>query len=165
MAFSDLLEFGLNLLIPGGGPQAGISAGAKLFGAVTGEQAAIEAGQIAGGEFVAASQTAAARRTAGRVQALEMAAGKNRVQTVIQTVNPAGQIVKQIIKKGRPFIMANDFTIARRVIKLAAQAAARIPKKRVPQGISAQITHAVKDKVLKQIVNGENGEGTVIRTG
>jgi len=92
-------------------------------------------------------------------QAIRQLQGKNRVQTTIQTINPQGQVIRQQVVQGRPFLMQKDFTIAKRVIKLAAQAAARIPKKRVQEGIGAQITRAVKQKVLSNVVNGHNGNG------
>jgi len=126
------------------------------IGAATGDPGLARAGSIAAGQFVQAGQFAAQEVQAGQIAALR---GKNRVMTTIQTINPAGQVIKSVTRQGRPFLMQKDFTIAKKVIKLAAQAAARIPKKRVVEGIGAQITRAVKQKVLSTVINGHNGNG------
>lgn len=128
----------------------------QTVGAVTGDFELAQMGALAAGQPVAAAGFAQQRVVAGQIAAV---AGKNRVMTTIQTINPQGQVIKSVTRMGRPFLMQKDFTIAKRVIKLAAQAAARIPKKRVIEGIGAQITRAVKQKVLQTVVSGNGGNG------
>lgn len=77
---------------------------------------------------------------------------KNTVRTVVQTINPAGQVIRQEIFPGRPFLMQKDFTIAKRVIKLAAKAHGKIPRRTVKQSDTSKINEAIKDKVLRTVV-------------
>ncbi len=156
MAFWDLIQTGLSLV---GGPIAGIQAGLSTFAGLQGSQEAVQTAQIARGDLEAVAQSQNIIQTQRDIRTLQ---GKNRVQTVIQTINPAGKVIKTVTQAGRPFLMQKDFTIAKRVIKLAAAAAARIPRKRVQEGIGAQITRAVKQKVLSTIVNGGNGNGKAL---
>lgn len=73
---------------------------------------------------------------------------KNISITTVQTINPAGQIVKQVVLAGKPFLMRKDFVTAKRVIKAIRKAGTKIPKVSVPQSKTKQLTDAVMDKAL-----------------
>ncbi len=136
------------------GVAAGAGAGASLanlFGVGgTDPNAAAVAGLVAGpivGPLVAGAATQ--RRM------------KNIVITRIQTIDPAGNMVKEEIKRGAPFLMARDFMIAKKVFKATARAAARIPRRTVKQSKAAQIEEAIKQQVLAQVTNGHPNGGPI----
>jgi len=55
---------------------------------------------------------------------------KNVTQTIVQTLNPAGQLIRQVILRGRPFLMRRDFVNLKRTMKLIRQANARLGGRR-----------------------------------
>jgi len=55
--------------------------------------------------------------------------GKNKVITRIMTINPAGKIIKQVDKDGRPFLMAKDLVIAKRVFRSIAKMHSKLPRR------------------------------------
>ncbi len=82
---------------------------------------------------------------------------KNRVITRVQTLNPANEVIREKVLMGAPFLMQKDFQIARRVIKLSKQAAARVPKKVIKQTVGAMLNEAIKSRALAEVTNGHNG--------
>ncbi len=161
MGFLDTaLQFvGGALGLVGGPVGAGVGAGAgsALAGLLTGEST---------------SPVAASLATAGlgilggpAVTALaDPTRNKNLVITRIQTLNPAGQIIKEVVKRGRPFLMASDFNTAKKVFKLATKAHGKLPRRSVKQSLSKQITDAVQRAALEQVQNGHNGNGGIALT-
>jgi len=135
------------------GAAAGAGAGASLANllGVGGTDPNVAAlGTLAGGPLAGAAVSGAITQRM-----------KNVVITRIQTINPAGQIVKEVVKMGAPFLMSKDFNIAKKVFKLSAKAAARMPRRTVKQSAASKIEDAVKAAVLAQVTNGHNGNGAV----
>jgi len=85
--------------------------------------------------------------------------GKNQVRTIIQTLNPAGQVIKQKIERGRPFLMARDIVIAKRVFRTVAKVSGRLPRKTVKQSKASMLTDAALDRALRDTLTDDNGNG------
>lgn len=82
--------------------------------------------------------------------------GKNRVVTTVSTVNPAGQIIKQVNLAGRPFLMNKDLVIAKRVFRTIQKASTRLPRKTVKESPTKQLTAAVTEKALSNVLTGHH---------
>lgn len=78
--------------------------------------------------------------------------GKNRVITTVSTINPAGQIIKQKQLAGRPFLMNKDIVTAKRVFRTIQKASGRLPRRTVKEGKTKQLTDAVMDKALSNVI-------------
>jgi len=113
--------------------------------------AGIVGGPIGGGIQASISATTGVQRM------------KNRVITIVQTLAPDNSVIRQKILEGAPFLMQKDFQIARRVIKLSAKAAARIPKKRIAQTVAAQLKDAIERGALTAVTNGNGHNGGPIQ--
>jgi len=83
-------------------------------------------------------------------------AGKNRVLTVVQTFDPAGRVVKQTVLDGRPFLMNKDLVIAKRVFRTIQKASTRLPRKTVKESATKQLTSAVTEKALSNVLTGHH---------
>jgi len=109
----------------------------------------VEAALAAGVTTTAGAQALAAVPSAAAIAA---APGmKNVVTTQIITRNPAGQVIKTEMRRGRPFIMKSDITAAKRVFKQSRKLAAKLPKKTVKQSDAAALNDAIKQKMMQQI--------------
>jgi len=70
-----------------------------------------------------------------QLQAIQAAGGqvvgrrKNRVTTIIETTDGAGNVVRQRVEKGSPFLMRSDFQTVKKVMRLARIAAGLLPAK------------------------------------
>jgi len=84
--------------------------------------------------------------------------GKNRVITTVTTVDAAGRIVKQKQLAGRPFLMNKDIVTAKRVFRTIQKASGRLPRRTVKEGKTKQLTDAVMDKALSNVIT-DNGNG------
>jgi len=115
--------------------------------------------QIPGAQALLGLETAVtAREQIAAAGAVAGMAGKNRVITTITTINPAGQIVKQKQEPGRPFLMNKDIVTAKRVFRTITKASGRLPRKTVKEGKTKQLTDAVMDKALSNVIT-DNGNG------
>jgi len=84
--------------------------------------------------------------------------GKNRIVTTITTMNAAGQIIRQKNLSGRPFLMNKDIVTAKRVFRTIQKASGRLPRRTVKEGKTKQLTDAVMDKALSNVIT-DNGNG------
>jgi len=92
------------------------------------------------------------------VAAAAVGMGKNRVITQVQTFNAAGQLIKQKTLLGRPFLMNRDIVTAKRVFRTIQKASGRLPRRTVKEGKTKQLTDAVMDKALSNVIT-DNGNG------
>ncbi len=160
MGFLDglLTTVGGILGLVGGPVGAGVGAGLGSTAAsliqgqgvpTASQQLGVTGATILGGPVAGGIQASVSAGTVGRM--------KNRVVTIVQTLAPDGTILRQKILEGAPFLMQKDFQIARRVIKLSAKAAAKIPKKRIAQSVAAALKTAIETRALAEVTNGHNG--------
>jgi len=89
--------------------------------------------------------------------------GKNTVITTVQTFNAEGALVKSKSSPGSPFLMNKDLVIAKRVFRTIQKASGRLPRKTVKESTTKQLTNAVTEKALSNVLthhhngNGNNG--------
>jgi len=100
-------------------------------GAITGQPAISTAAGIvagAGTSALLASPAAAARRGGG----VGGGNGVTHLRTVVQSIdNATGNVIREDIREGSPFLMNKDMQTARRVFKMIGMASKRLPKKMV----------------------------------
>ena len=77
----------------------------------------------------------------------EAGARGRRTRTIVQTLDEDGQIVRQKVLKGSPFLMRRDLIIAKRVLRTASKLGRFGPKTRTPSKMK-QFTDAVIDQAL-----------------
>ncbi len=140
-----------------GGP-VGAAAGAGLGSAIAGLFDGDDVSPTTAAVSTLALGPLVGPAVAGGVAAARM---KNMVITRIQTINPAGQVIKEVIRRGRPFLMATDFNTAKKVFKLATKAHAKLPRRSQKQSLASQITEAVKRAALEQVQNGNGHNGAI----
>jgi len=83
--------------------------------------------------------------------------GKNVVVTTVTTFNAAGQAIKQKQLAGRPFLMNKDIVTAKRVFRTIQKASGRLPRRTVKEGKQKQLTDAVMDKALSNVITDHHG--------
>ncbi len=137
------IESAATAAVGGVQPRGGISTGGLNI-------AQVEAARAAGVVTQAGAQ-ALARAPVTTVVAAAAPGMKNVVMTQVITRNPAGQVIKTEILKGRPFIMKSDITAAKRVFKQSRKLAAKLPKKTVKQSDAAALNDAIKQKMMQQL--------------
>ncbi len=71
-----------------------------------------------------------------------------RTRTIVQTVNAEGQVVKQRVLRGSPFLMRRDFIIAKRVLRTASKLG-RFSKRTITPSKMKMFTDAVIDNALR----------------
>jgi len=125
----------------------------KIGSAISGGAAAVA------GEALAPEVTAAVTKGG-----FACPTNKNRVRTIIQTISPAGKVIRQSIEKGRPFLMNRDIVIAKRVFRTVAKVSGRLPKRTVKQSAASMLKDAAIDKAMRDVLtdNGHhhNGNGS-----
>lgn len=98
---------------------------------------------------------------APKVDAKTVIGGKNFVVTQVNTFNAAGQLIKQKNLAGRPFLMNKDLVVAKRVFRTIQKASTKLPRKTVRESPSKQLTDAVTEKALSNVLTGHhNGHHT-----
>jgi len=83
--------------------------------------------------------------------------GKNRVVTTVTTFNAAGQACSQKVLAGSPFLMNKDLVVAKRVFRTIQKASGRLPRKTVKESKTKQLTDAVMDRALGNVITDGNG--------
>jgi hypothetical protein len=144
--FSSILKIGKVLL---GVPVAAPVTARALAPVVT--AAAVGA---AGAALVpgAPAVSPALRPTAAGVSVLLPGARVVRKETRVISFDAGGNVAKVQTFVGAPFLMNKDVVAAKRVFRLSRKLAAKIPKKTVKQSLSSQLTDAVQESALRQIV-------------
>jgi len=104
----------------------------------------------------AAGQELAERVSGGAVAGCP--SGKNTVITTVQTFDRDGSLVRSKSTRGSPFLMNVDIVTAKRVFRLVAKASGRLPRKMIKEGKTKQLTDAVMDKALANVIT-DNGNG------
>jgi len=147
--FSDLLQtvgtVGATLL---GGPVAGAAVGTLLGG---GEET-LAVGKV-GGAVLTPTQLTAVGGTAQQIIAATggkaAITGGLRKITIVQTVNSAGQVVKQKTHKGGVAVFQADVTAANRVARQVRRLEKRMPRKIVKQSEAARLKDEVTNAALR----------------
>lgn len=76
--------------------------------------------------------------------------GRNIVITTIDSFDAQGNRVATEQRRGRPFLMNEDFVTAKRVIKALRKASARIPKQTIRPSKTKMLTDAVIDDAMRR---------------
>lgn len=120
------------------------------------------AGPISGGLLAApaalATAAEAARITAGQA-VVPCPSGKNRIQTIVQTILPNGQVCEQVVLEGRPFLMRKDFVTAKRVRKLISKAKTKIIPTRREESEQTKLIKAVVTTATRNVLTGGSSHG------
>jgi len=122
---SPILEFAAPIVGALGGPVAGVAT-AALGGALAADPTAIAPAGAVG-----------------------LATGSMRKQTIVQTIDANGKVVKQKISKGGVAVFQADVTAANRVARQIRRLDKRMPKKIVKQSETARLTEEVKNAALR----------------
>lgn len=80
-------------------------------------------------------------------------------QTIVQSLDAAGNVVKQKILEGSPFLMNKDILAAKRVFKLSGKLASRLPKKTVKQSLTSRLKDELIHHAIERIPFNGNGNG------
>jgi len=75
--------------------------------------------------------------------------GAMRKQTLVQTLDKDGKVVKQTVTKGGVAVFQQDVTAANRVARQLRRLDKRMPKKLVRQSETARLNEEVKQAVLR----------------
>jgi len=141
---------------------AGLIGGPALSTAVS----ALSTGDAAIVQRQAGATAAALGLTPAQIAANVAAAGaggvgmKNRIQTVVQTLSPAGLVLKEKILSGAPFLMRKDFVALKRTMKLIRVASRRLGTgKRMTK---AQQEHAERDGLIKGLLAAGDNTSTAL---
>ncbi len=107
-----------------------------------------------------AAQTQLAVIQAGGAPAMIAAAGlKNRIMTVVQTISPAGVVIRSKTLEGAPFLMRKDFVTLKRTQKLIRVAARRLGSR----GSSKKdLDHAEQDGLIKGLLAAGDKTSTAL---
>jgi len=92
---------------------------------------------------------------AGGVAMLRGGNGQFVRQTLVNTIDlQSGQIVRQEVLKGAPFLMNNDIRKLRGIAKKVSKANSRIPRRTTKQSVSAALTEATVQQALQLVRTG-----------
>ncbi len=122
-------------------PIVGGLLGIPTVGAAVGAQATIEAVQT--------QQQITALTAAGAA-----ATGAMRKQTVVQTLDAAGKVVKQTITKGGVAVFQSDVTAANRVARQVRRLDKRMPRKVVKETEITRLKNEVTEAALRRARDG-----------
>jgi len=147
-----------------------IASSALQFGTslITGQPAiAAAAGLIGGAGVQAITGPSAGERAAAR--AGSVGTGGNGVthrRTIVQTIdNASGDVIKEDIRRGAPFLMKHEIQVAKRVFKTVNKLANRLPKKMQKQSTTSALKDQLVDASLTTAIahtghhHGNHGNG------
>jgi len=141
--------------------QAGTETQIVQKGATTrqfGETASQQVVRLAGEQ---AAQTQLAAIQAGGAAPLMIATGgmKNKIMTVVQTINPAGVVIRTKVLDGAPFLMRKDFVALKRTQKLIRMAARRLGGRKLSK---RDLDHAEQDGLIKGLLAAGDKTSTAL---
>jgi len=133
-----------------GGPIGGAAASALL----SGEPETLAVGKV-GGPVLTQAQLTGVSGTAAQIikatgGATAAATGGMRKITIVQTLNAAGQVVKQKTTKGGVAVFQSDVTAANRVARQVRRLEKRMPRKLVKQSETARLKEEVTEAALRR---------------
>lgn len=73
----------------------------------------------------------------------------NRTRTIVQTINPAGQVVRQRVLRGTPHLMNRDLMVAKRVFRVSQELHGKLPRRTVKE---SEVT-ALKNRIVKNALD------------
>lgn len=76
------------------------------------------------------------------------AGASNRTRTIVQTIDPAGTVVKQQVLRGSPHLMRRDLLTAKRVFRLASKLHEKLPRRTVKESEITQLKNRIVKKAL-----------------
>jgi len=130
-----------------------IASSALQFGTslITGQPAiAAAAGLIGGAGVQAITGPSAAERA--RQREGTVGTGGNGVthrRTIVQTIdNATGDVVREDIRRGAPFLMKHEVQVAKRVFKTIGKLANRMPKRTVKESETTALKNQLTNKAL-----------------
>jgi len=93
--------------------------------------------------------------------------GVTHRRTVVQTIeNATGNVIREEMRRGAPFLMKHEIQVAKRVFKTVNKLANRLPKKTVRQSTTSALKDQLIDASLTTAIahtghhhNGHNGNG------
>jgi len=137
---------------------------AGAAGAILGPEAATAIGGllgttaagVVGGPVLTPAQLTAAGGTAAQIIAATGGAacpagtGGARKVTIIQTINQAGQVIKQITHKGGVAVFQSDVAAANRVARQVTSLNKRMPRKTVKESQTTALKNRLINNALEQ---------------
>lgn len=115
------------------------------------------AAKIAAARAVALPELAERRLAALPGQIAPAGARIVGTQTIVQSLDAMGNVVKQKTLEGSPFLMNKDILAAKRVFKLSGKLAARLPKKTVKQSLTSRLKDELIHHAIERIPINGNG--------
>jgi len=113
-----------------GGPVVGAAAqkGAQALGIGEADEPAKKAAveTAAGTSLAKVGATQAVASGVGAITGVRM---KNEVRTIVETLNPANQVIRREILAGRPWLMRTDFVVMKRVLRTLDTGNEKVPRK------------------------------------
>ena len=98
-----------------------------------------------------AGATTLAAIQAGFAPTVAAGMGRNIVITTIDSFDGAGNRVSTEQRRGRPFLMNEDFVTAKRVIKALRKASEKIPRKTVQESPTKALTRTIMAKAIENV--------------
>jgi len=77
--------------------------------------------------------------------------------TMVFSLDAAGIVFIRSVERGRPKLMSRDLQNLSRTLNTIRKAAAKVPRKTVPQSTASRLTEALKDETLRRITQGDGG--------
>ena len=88
---------------------------------------------------------------------------KNRIMTIVQTMDADGNVLCEEELEGRPFLMRKDFVIAKRVRKLITKAKSKIAPARREESDQTKLVKAIVGRATQNVLTSgtcpTNGNG------
>jgi len=130
-----------------------IASTALQFGTslITGQPAiAAAAGLIGGAGVQAITGPSAGERAAARRGAVGTGGnGVTHRQTIVQTIdNATGEVIKEDIRRGAPFLMKHEIQVAKRVFKTVIKLSGKLPRKTVKESETTALKNQLTNKAL-----------------
>jgi len=93
--------------------------------------------------------------------------GVTHRQTVVQTIeNATGNVIREEIRRGAPFLMKHEIQVAKRVFKTVMKLSGKLPRKTVKESETTALKNQLTNKALTTAIEhsghhhgGHNGNG------
>jgi len=158
------LMIGAPLLIPAAQAVARVAAN-PLVGGFIGTAAAIQMGQIGGRVLQPGAIPTSTTGPGPTVLGAFTSPGRSGMagtfrQTVVQTIDrTTGNVVKQELFRGSPFLMNHDIVVAKKVFRMASKLHGRLPRKSVKRRVidCPPINEFINTRALSHVLSSKNG--------
>ena len=110
------------------------------------------AGATFGAADIAVQTLAGGGAAPARIPGVDLPGGNGQfvTQTVVVTMNAAGEVVNRRVLQGSPFLMNRDLAIAKRVLRTAGKLGQKFSRKARTQSKRSQLLNAIEDKAISR---------------